>query len=125
MTVNLGMLATYDYCKDLSIYVFGGTAKDLSTMAVASFLSGVFASVISLPSDNIKTKLMKMKKQADGTYPYRGFRDCMVKSIKREGVLGLWVGVGTYVVRISPHSVVVNVNLLLKIESYCHGLIKY
>ena len=59
MTVNLGMLASYDYCKDLSIYVFGGTAKDPSTMAVASFLSGVFASVISLPSDNIKTKLMK------------------------------------------------------------------
>ena len=74
---------------------------------MASVISGVICAFVSLPSDNIKTKIMKMKKDKDGNYPYKGFVDCAVKSIKKEGLLGLWVGIGTYCVRICPHAVVV------------------
>lgn len=45
----------------------------------ASALAGVVAATVSLPPDNIKTKLMKMKPDANGKLPYKGFIDCMLK----------------------------------------------
>lgn len=47
-----------------------------------------------------------MKVDATGKYPYNGFFDCFVKSVKNEGVLGLWVGLPTYIVRVGPHAVI-------------------
>lgn len=38
--------------------------------------------------------------------PYKGFVDCFAKSIKNEGVLGLWVGIGTFYMRIAPHAMI-------------------
>jgi len=38
---------------------------------------------MSLPFDNIKTKLQKMKKTVDGKLPYNGLMDWLLKSIKR------------------------------------------
>jgi len=48
----------------------------------ASAISGISVACISLPFDNIKTKIMKMKKGVDGKMPYSGFIDCFAKSIK-------------------------------------------
>lgn len=69
-------------------------------------MSGVIAALVSLPADNIKTKLMKMKPDANGVLPYKGLIDCMGKSVAREGVTGLWVGLPTYIIRISPHAII-------------------
>jgi len=77
-------------------------------MVSGSIIAGIVCSVMSLPADNIKTKLMKMKADKNGVMPYKGFFDCLSKSIKREGVLGLWVGCGVYITRITPHSFIVN-----------------
>lgn len=33
----------------------------------------------SLPPDNIKTKLQRMKKDANGQFPYKGISDCFLK----------------------------------------------
>jgi solute carrier family 25 oxoglutarate transporter 11 len=48
----------------------------------SSAISGISVACISLPFDNVKTKIMKMKIGADGLYPYSGFIDCFAKSIK-------------------------------------------
>lgn len=72
----------------------------------ASAISGVSVSIISLPFDNVKTKFMKMKKGPDGNFPYAGFFDCFAKSIKNEGVTGLWAGLGTFYMRIAPHAMI-------------------
>ena len=64
-------------------------------------------STLSLPPDNLKTKLQKMRKNPDGTLPYKGLYDCTVKTVQREGVLKLWVGLGTYIFRVSPHTIIV------------------
>lgn len=42
----------------------------------------------------------------DGKKPYNGFIDAFAKSIKNEGVKGLWVGLGTYYARIAPHAMI-------------------
>ena len=47
-----------------------------------------------------------MKADASGALPYKGMIDCFGKSIAREGVTGLWVGLPTYIIRIAPHSII-------------------
>lgn len=71
----------------------------------ASLLSTALACTLSLPVDNIKTKIQKMAKLPDGTYPYKNLFDCLIKSIQREGFLGLYVGFPVYILRLGPHVV--------------------
>lgn len=58
-----------------------GNADSTPTKCLASAMAGVIAATVSLPPDNIKTKIMKMKPDANGVLPYKGFNDCLVKSI--------------------------------------------
>ena len=44
-------------------------------------ISAVATAVISLPFDNVKTKIQKMKAGPDGKMPYSGVPDCFAKSI--------------------------------------------
>jgi solute carrier family 25 oxoglutarate transporter 11 len=101
MALNLGMLGPYDQAKEMLSKVMGDS---LVTNLSASACAGFLAAFLSLPFDNIKTKLQRMKKQPDGTYPYRGMMDCAMKTIAKEGPLGFYTGFPTYYVRIAPHA---------------------
>lgn len=78
----------------------------MSIRLVSSAISGVATACLSLPFDNVKTKIMKQKAGPDGKKPYSGFIDCFKKSIANEGVKGLWVGLPTYYARIAPHAMI-------------------
>ena len=69
----------------------------------ASLISGFLSSFVSLPFDNAKTKIQKMKKDANGVFPYKNIFDAMQKTITNEGVSKLWVGFPTFYFRIAPH----------------------
>lgn len=103
MMLNLGMLAPYEECKQRLRKYWGDTRK---TYIISSFIAGFLASFLSLPFDNIKTKVQKMKKLPDGTYPYRGLADCFMKSVKKEGILGLWTGFPVFYIRIGGHAMI-------------------
>lgn len=47
-----------------------------------------------------------MRPGPDGKLPYKGTIDCFYKSVKREGFFKLWIGIETYIVRVSPHAIV-------------------
>lgn len=47
-----------------------------------------------------------MKANRHGVFPYKNIVDCMTKSVKAEGFLGLWVGMPTYICRMFPHSII-------------------
>ena len=64
-------------------------------------MASLLTAGISLPIDNIKVKLQK---QDVRSVDYKGIGDCLVKSVKREGVLRLWVGLPIYFMRGTPHS---------------------
>jgi len=60
----------------------------MSVRLVASAISGVSIALLTLPFDNVKTKIMKQKIGIfyfylghDGKKPYAGFIDCFRKSI--------------------------------------------
>ena len=101
MSLNLSMLVTYDIVKDHLEAHYG---KGKSTIFAATFVSGIFVACASLPFDNMKTKLQKQTKGADGKYQYDGLRDCLRKSIQREGFFGLWTGLPTFYMRVAPHA---------------------
>lgn len=106
MSVNLGQLVSFDEFKDLVLKYRDGQWDFLSRV-YTTMLSGVVCATVSLPADNLKTKLQKMKECKEGKLPYNGMLDCFVKSVKREGFFGLWVGLPTFIVRVVPHSVAV------------------
>lgn len=105
MAMNLGMLTTYDEVKE-RLNKFRGTKDVMSTQIISSFAAGIVSSFLSLPFDNAKTKIQKMSKNPEGKLPYNGLFDCMNKTVKREGLLGLWVGYPTYYVRVGIHSMI-------------------
>ena len=107
--VNVGQLVSFDEFKVIVTKVRG--EWDDWARIYTCMLSGVVCAVVALPADNIKTKIQKMKANADGTLPYSGMYDCFLKSVKREGVLGLWVGLPTFIGRVVPHSTAVLVVL--------------
>lgn len=49
---------------------------------MAATVSGFLSSFFSLPFDNAKTKMMKMVKKPDGTWPYNNIFHCIGRSIK-------------------------------------------
>lgn len=106
MAVNLGQLAPYDEIRE-RLNKFTNTVDTTSTRLTAAATCGILASIFSLPFDNMKTKLQKMKPEADGKMPYKGLSDCFVKSIKREGFMRLWVGFLPFYSRTAPHVMIV------------------
>ena len=104
MSLNLGMFTTYEESKERL------TKRMPNNVGLAFLLSGCFAGAVaatmSLPFDNAKTKLQKMKAGADGKYPYKNIFDTMGKTVTQDGPLGLWVGLPTYIVRIAPHVII-------------------
>lgn len=100
MVLNLGMLAPYDYCKD--IFKKLGLKSERGRNLAASAVSGFLASYMSLPFDYMKTKMQKMKPNPDGTMPYKSMPDALVKTIKNEGFFGLWKGFPIFYARIAP-----------------------
>jgi len=118
VVLNLAMLAPFDEAKE-RLNKMTGTKDTVSTRLIASALAGFLSSFCSLPFDNIKTKLQKMKPDAQGKLPYSGITECFRKSIASEGVAGLWVGFPTYYFRIAPH-----VMITLLIQDYLTNLSK-
>lgn len=105
MSLNVAQLVTYDEAKERLTAKFGKD-KPKQILFASSMLSAVATSTASLPFDNIKTKLQKMKRLPDGTMPYSGFIDCAMKTASREGITGFWAGLPTYYFRVGPHSII-------------------
>ena len=111
IAINVSMLTTYDEWLNRN-----AATKDTQMIRLqASAISGVALSLVTLPFDNLKTKLQKMTPDALGKYQYSGTLDCLKQTIRREGVLGLWVGDPTFYARVAPHSM-----LVLLVQDYLH-----
>jgi len=70
-----------------------------------SLCASLIATTVSLPFDNAKTKLQKMKKE-NGVYPYKGIKDAMYKTYSKEGFKSLWVGISSYYISKAPKVII-------------------
>ena len=103
MAMNFSLLVPFEAMKKMLESVIVDTRTRTLT---ASMIAGACASVLSLPFDNIKTKLQKMSPGPDGKLPYKGILDCALKSAQQKGIGSLWVGIVTYYFRVSPHAII-------------------
>ncbi len=99
------MMVSYEEAKERVGRLIG---KGKPQLLCASAISGVFTALFSLPFDNMKTRLQKMKANPDGTLPYSGLLDCFKKTFGREGIRGLYAGLPTYYFRMAPHAMIVS-----------------
>jgi solute carrier family 25 oxoglutarate transporter 11 len=82
------MLGPFDETKEF-LNRYTNTKDTLSTRCynyllirlIASCVGGFLGAFFSLPFDNAKTKIQKMKPDANGVLPYKNIGDCMLKVI--------------------------------------------
>ena len=104
VVLNLAMLAPFDEAKE-RLNQFFGKKDNIEIRLASSAFAGFLAAFCSLPFDNLKTKLQKMKYcNESGAFPYKSIIDCFQKSVRNEGTLKLWTGFMTYYSRIAPHA---------------------
>ncbi|CAL5031770.1 unnamed protein product [Urochloa decumbens] len=87
--VNIGELTCYDQAKHFIIHK-QICDDNLYAHTMASVASGLSATTLSCPADVIKTRMMNQGKE--GKALYRSSYDCLVKTVRHEGMAALWKG---------------------------------
>lgn len=100
--VNMGELACYDHAKRLIIEK--QIADDnIYAHTLSSIMSGLSATALSCPADVVKTRIMNQQTASgDGKLKYRNSFDCLVKTVKVEGLGALWKGFFPTWARLGP-----------------------
>ncbi|KAG4165414.1 hypothetical protein ERO13_A13G077800v2 [Gossypium hirsutum] len=99
--VNMGELACYDHAKR---FVINNQISDDNIYAhtLASIMSGLSATMLSCPADVVKTRMMNQAASKAGNVMYKSSYDCLVKTVKIEGLTALWKGFFTTWARLGP-----------------------
>ena len=113
------MLSSYDQVKQLLLSRGGGyfSHDGLPLHVAASLVSGLVATVASTPFDFAKSRIMNYTASAasvgttgtTGTTQllpharYTGMVDCLVRSVRAEGVRVLWSGFWATYIRLGPN----------------------
>ncbi|GKV22360.1 hypothetical protein SLEP1_g32241 [Rubroshorea leprosula] len=99
--VNMGELACYDHAKHFVIH--NQIADDnVYAHTLASIMSGLSATALSCPADVVKTRMMNQASSKEGNVVYKNSYDCMVKTVKIEGLRALWKGFFPTWARLGP-----------------------
>eukprot|EP01129_Flabellula_baltica_P009795 TRINITY_DN4066_c0_g1_i1.p1 TRINITY_DN4066_c0_g1~~TRINITY_DN4066_c0_g1_i1.p1 ORF type:complete len:325 (-),score=72.15 TRINITY_DN4066_c0_g1_i1:52-945(-) len=115
--ITIGQIAAYDQIKEQLLRT-SFFEDNVITHFTASIGAAFCASVLSNPLDVIKTRLMNMKSEG-GVRAYNGFMDCLLKTVKSEGLFALYKGFIPTFVRQSPYVIVtwITIEQLKKIAS--------
>lgn len=87
--LNATKMGVYDLSKGKICELTGWERKDIRTAFGSAFVAGFFMTCTVSPTDNLRTRLMN---QPTDKKIYNGFVDCLVKTVKQDGVLSLWRG---------------------------------
>lgn len=110
MIVSASQLASYDHIKE-SILKRGVLKDGFATHVASSVVAGFVAAVTSTPVDVMKTRIMNMKVEPGKAPLYSGVFDCLVKTVRAEGVMALYKGFVPILSRQAPFTIVLFVTL--------------
>mmetsp|Transcript_20537 Transcript_20537/g.44370 ORF Transcript_20537/g.44370 Transcript_20537/m.44370 type:complete len:162 (+) Transcript_20537:725-1210(+) len=99
--LNATKMGVYDMTKGFVTEQTGWSRKDVRTAFCSSFVAGFFMTCTVAPWDMLRTKLMNQPTDAK---LYNGFSDCLVKTVKQDGVLSLWRGFIPIWARFAPQA---------------------
>ncbi|MQM13373.1 hypothetical protein Taro_046299 [Colocasia esculenta] len=99
--VNMGELACYDQAKR---FIVNNKICGDNTYAhiLASIASGLSATTLSCPDDVVKTRMMNQVGGKGTKTMYMNSCDCLVKTVKYEGIMALWKGFFPTWARLGP-----------------------
>ena len=121
--VNLGDLTTYDQAKT-GLVTRGWSPDSWTTHGVSSACAGLAAATLGTPADVVKARVMNQPLDAAGAGRYySGSLDCLVKTVRAEGVMSLYKGFIPCWLRMAPWSMTFwltfeKMRILAKIESW-------
>lgn len=99
-------LTTFEEVKERTRKWRGVKHDDVYNRIAAAAASGLACTITALPFDNMKVKFQKMKQNPDGTWPYRSYLDVVMKTFRREGILGFWTGFPAFYMYVAPHTLI-------------------
>lgn len=100
-------LACYDHVKHFLLNSGIRKKDNIITHFCSSVVAGFFAAAVTSPFDVVKSRIMNQPTPTPGSSPlYSGTLDCFRKTIKAEGVHGLYKGFIPNWMRIGPHTIV-------------------
>lgn len=99
--LNATKMGVYDMTKGYVTEATGWSRKDVRTAFSSAFVAGFFMTCTVAPWDMLRTKLMN---QPTDQKLYNGFTDCLVKTVKQDGVLSLWRGFIPIWARFAPQA---------------------
>eukprot|EP01084_Bolivina_argentea_P315820 547297_1 len=114
-------LSTFDNIRKWLIKEYAFKKNHVSTNFVASFTASLFVVTAIEPIDVITTRLFNAKKTDQR---YNGVIDCAVKTMRKEGIRGLYKGWSASYFRAGPHTVIV-LMLWSKYEHLFESLFEY
>ena len=121
--VNLGDLSTYDSVKR-GILDNSSLEDNTLTHTLSSACAGLVGAIMGTPADVVKARVMNQPLDAQGRgLKYSGSLDCLVKSVRTEGVMALYKGFIPCWLRMAPWSMTFwlsfeKMRILAKIESW-------
>lgn len=103
--VNIGDLTTYDQTKSMLVAGRGWSRDSMLTHGMSSVCAGLAAATLGTPADVIKARVMNqpVDELGRGKY-YSGILDCLMKSIRTEGLMSLYKGFIPCWLRMAPWS---------------------
>ncbi|XP_056621271.1 mitochondrial uncoupling protein 4 isoform X1 [Triplophysa dalaica] len=102
--VNLGDLMTYDTVKH---FLLSNTSiqDNMLCHGLSSICSGLVAATMGTPADVVKTRVMNQPRDLNGRgLIYKSSMDCLVQSVRVEGLLSLYKGFLPTWFRMAPWS---------------------
>jgi len=93
------------FCSRFSISAWVSDPCSAPYSFSASLLSGFCVTVAMNPADVISTRLYNQPVVNGKGTSYNGIVDCAVKTIKTEGVRGLYKGFTAHYMRLGPHTI--------------------
>lgn len=102
MLVTAAQFGSYHPAKEALMQ--RGFGDSTFTHFLASAFSGLVATVITSPVDVVKTRVMNMQRGV-GVGQYSSVLDCVLQTIRAEGLTGLYKGFGPTFVRQVPHTI--------------------
>lgn len=103
---SCAQLSTFSFCKQFidDRQFFKEDAVWTKAFA-SSMLVGVMTALAMTPFDTVSTRLYNQSRDASGRgLMYSGITDCFAKTLRTEGVRGLYKGLVPVYARIAPHS---------------------
>lgn len=103
---SCAQLSTFSYCKQfIENHEFFSDDAVLTKAFASSMLVGVVTALLMTPFDTVSTRLFNQSRDSTGKgLLYSGIPDCFAKTLRTEGVRGLYKGLIPVYSRIAPHS---------------------